>query len=66
MSKEVVTPKVDLEDVYSLLSDIHARVCDVDERLKKFENTFSELSEKLPEALNNPMLKPFVKMLGLG
>lgn len=66
MSSIEPTPKVDLEDVYALLSDVHARLITVEEKLVKFETMATELSEKLPEALNNPMLKPFAKMLGLG
>lgn len=66
MAQTEQTPTVDLEDVYALLSDVHARLIRVEDKLTKFETIANELGEKLPEALNNPMLKPFVKMLGLG
>jgi hypothetical protein len=66
MSIPEPTPKVDLEDVYALLSDVHARLLALDDKVTRFEKVAVELGEKLPEALNNPMLKPFAKMLGLG
>lgn len=55
----------DIQDVYTLLVDVHALVAENNKILLEVK----QLADTLPEAMagiaNNPMLKPFAKMLGL-
>lgn len=67
MSKEEIV--ITAEDVYTLLIDVQKLVAENNEILKRFETKVADLEEKLPAITDglasNPMLKPFMKMLGI-
>ena len=62
-------PEPTVEDLYALLVDVHALVIQNNNILKTFETKVADLEEKLPALTDglasNPMLKPFMKMLGI-
>ena len=67
MSKPEPEPTV--EDLYALLVDTHALVVQNNNILKDFQTKLQDLEQKLPGITDglasNPMLKPFMKMLGI-
>ena len=56
--------EIKAEDIYSLLSDVHALTVENNEMLKRFETLINDLEQKLPGVMDSLSSNPIFKMLG--
>ena len=57
--------EIKAEDIYSLLSDVHALTVENARILKRFEKIAADLEEKLPGTMAALSSNPLFKMLGI-